>query len=139
MNAWNGDRLDGGLARLFGVSADDAGLQLDAIRTKAASKLADYGSAISELFASQSVPVPPPVQLSWWPEGSRIKVLGIHPDHQRIETLLNGHGELVQQFKELELLHEIVHNTELAGNGTTEGQHFNIGITSSGAVAFYTA
>ncbi|WP_269531905.1 hypothetical protein [Chitinimonas sp. BJYL2] len=134
----NSSRLDDGLARIFGITADQAGVNLDAIRAKAAGNLAAYGKLISALFDSQSIPIPPPVHLQWWEEGSRIHVVADHPDRERIEILLNGDGELVEEFKELELLHEIVRNAELAGAATTEGQHFNIGVTSSGLVAFYT-
>ncbi len=138
MVALKDNRLDEGLARIFGIATDQAGVQLEAIRSKAAANLAAYGKLIAEMFDKQSVPVPPPVHLQWWHEGSRIQVVGSHPDRERIEVLLNGDGELVEEFKELELLHEIVRNTELAGEGTTQGQHFNIGITSTGPLAFYT-
>ncbi|GLR13119.1 hypothetical protein GCM10007907_19090 [Chitinimonas prasina] len=138
MVALKDNRLDEGLARIFGIATDQAGVQLEAIRSKAAANLAAYGKLIAEMFDKQSVPVPPPVHLQWWPEGSRIQVVGSHPDRERIEVLLNGDGEIVEEFKELELLHEIVRNTELAGEGTTQGQHFNIGITSTGPLAFYT-
>ncbi|QNM98750.1 hypothetical protein [Chitinimonas koreensis] len=131
-------RLDAGLARIFGIAPDEAGVNLDAIRTRAANNLAAFGKLVAELFQRQSVPVPPPVHLQWWEEGSRIKVVGSHPDLERIEVLLNGDGELVEEFKELELLHEIVRNTEFAGQEEIAGQHFNIGVTSSGPVAFYT-
>ncbi|QDQ25112.1 hypothetical protein FNU76_01375 [Chitinimonas arctica] len=138
MVALKDNRLDEGLARIFGISSDMAGVQLDAIRGKAAANLANYGKSLATLLEGQAVPVPPPVQLQWWSEGSRIQVVGSHPDRERIEILLNGDGELVEEFKELELLHEIVRNTELAGQGTTCGQHFNIGLTSTGPLAFYT-
>ncbi|MBL8508755.1 hypothetical protein [Chitinimonas sp. JJ19] len=138
MVALKDNRLDEGLARIFGIATDQAGVQLEAIRSKAAANLAAYGKLIAEMFDKQSVPVPPPVHLQWWHEGSRIQVVGSHPDRERIEVLLNGDGEMVEEFKELELLHEIVRNTELAGEGTTQGQHFNIGITSTGPLAFYT-
>lgn len=138
MVAIQDSRLDEGLARIFGISADQAGVQLDAIRSKAAANLAVYGRLIADLFANQAVPVPPPIHLQWWSDGSRIQVVGSHPDRERIEVMLNGNGELVEEFKELELLHEIVRNAELAGQGTTHGQHFNIGITSSGPLAFFT-
>ncbi|MDK2125267.1 hypothetical protein [Parachitinimonas caeni] len=132
-------QLDAGIARIFGADPAEPGLNLDNIRTKASTNLAAYARHLSELFARQQVPVPPPVNLQWWHEGSRIMVVGNHPDRERIEILLNGDGELVEEFKELELLHEIVRNAELAGEATTENQHFNIGLTSTGALAFFTA
>jgi hypothetical protein len=36
-------------------------------------------------------------------------------------------------------LHEIVRSTEMAGRHEDSEQHFNIGITSSGPIAFFTA
>jgi hypothetical protein len=132
-------RLDDGLARIFGIQPDQAGVNLDAIRAKAAANLAAYGRLLAELFDKQSISVPPPVHLQWWQEGSRIRVAGEHADRQRIEVLLNGDGELVEEFKELELLHEIVRSTEMAGSKDDAELHFNIGITSSGPVAFFTA
>ncbi|MGQ5522125.1 hypothetical protein ACUHMQ_02570 [Chitinimonas sp. PSY-7] len=138
MDAVKDSRLDEGLARIFGIAPDKAGVHLDAIRTKAAVSLAAYGKLLAELFARQKLPVPPPVQLQWWGEGSRIKVVGNHPDKLRIEVLLNGDGDLVEEFKELELLHEIVRNAEQMGQLTSPNQHFNLGITSTGPLAFYT-
>lgn len=132
-------RLDDGLARIFGIGPDQAGVHLDAIRAKAATNLGAYGRLLADLFSRQAIPVPPPVHLQWWQEGSRIRVAGDHADRERIEILLNGDGELVEEFKELELLHEIVRSTELAGQADVVEHHFNIGITSSGPVAFFTA
>lgn len=132
-------RLDEGLARIFGIGPNEVGLNLDAIRAKAASNLAAYGKHLASLLESQSVPIPPPVHLQWWPEGSRIRVAGEHTDRERIEVILNGDGELVEEFKELELLHEIVRSTELAGQPDLGESHFNVGLTSTGPVAFFTA
>jgi len=130
-------RLDKGLVRLFGVEPNQAGVHLDAIRTKAAGNLAAYGKVLSDLLARQATPISPPVHLQWWPEGSRIRVIGDHKDRERIEVILNGDGEIVEEFKELELLHEIVRSTESIGQATPGGQHFNIGLTSSGPIAFF--
>ncbi len=138
MEAEADKQLDDGLAKLFNVTPGMPGIDLDAIRQKAASSLANYGKLVSEALALQNIDVPPPVHLQWWAEGSRIKVLADHPEAQRIEIILNGVGDIVGKFKELELLHEILRNTELAGESTTDGQHFNVGITSSGTVAFFT-
>jgi hypothetical protein len=131
--------LDPGLSRLFNVEPGEPGLHLDNVRARAANNLQAFGQMVNAVFARQEVPVPPPVHLQWWPEGSRIKVVGGHPDRERIEVILNAEGDIVEEFKELELLHEIIHNAEIVGSGTTEGQHFNVGITSSGPVVFYTA
>ncbi|MBV8658871.1 MAG: hypothetical protein JO142_13685 [Burkholderiales bacterium] len=131
------NRLDKGLVRLFGVEPGEAGVHLDAIRTKAAGNLAAYGKVLAELFAKQTTPIAPPVHLQWWPEGSRIRVIGEHKDRERIEVVLNGDGDIVEEFKELELLHEIVRSTESIGQSAPSGQYFNIGITSSGPIAFF--
>ncbi|MFC4158660.1 hypothetical protein [Chitinimonas lacunae] len=131
------EQLDQGLAKIFGIKPDQAGVNLEAIRLRAATALDKYGRTVAELFARQSVPVPPPVHLQWWAEGSRVQVVNAHPDRERIEVILNGHGDVVEDFKELELLHEILRNTELAGAGTTADQHFSVGITSSGPIAFF--
>lgn len=129
--------LDVGIARIFGIDTADGNVQLDDMRLKAAGSLANYGRYVAELFTKQGISLPPPVHLQWWAEGSRILVAGGHPDADRIEVLLNGEGELVGKFKELEVLHEIVRSIELAGQGSTDGQHFNVGITSTGPVAFF--
>lgn len=130
--------LDEGVARIFGLSTPLNGLQLEDVRLKAAASLAQYGRMLDELFTQQGVMIPPPVHLQWWPEGSRIQVVGGHDEAVRIEALLNGNGNVVSKFKEMELIHEIMHSLELAGQATLEGQHFNFGMTSSGPVAFFT-
>ncbi|MBV8635139.1 MAG: hypothetical protein JO002_11650 [Burkholderiaceae bacterium] len=131
------NRLDNGLVRLFGVGPGQAGVHLDAIRAKAAGNLAAYGKVLSELFTRQATPIAPPVHLQWWSEGSRIRVVGDHKDRERLEVILNGDGEIVEEFKELELLHEIVRSAEAMGQTNAGGQHFNIGITSIGPIAFF--
>lgn len=130
-------KLDEGVARIFGITPDQGGLQLDDMRQKAAVSLADYGRMLGDLLEKSTISIPPPVQLQWWHEGSRIKVVADHPEAERIEAVLNGNGDVVGKFKELEVLHEILRNTELAGVGTTENTHFNVGLTSTGPIAFF--
>lgn len=130
--------LDKGIARIFGVSPEQDGVHLDVIRQQAASSLAAYGRLLAELFERESVSVPPAVNLRWWSQGSRVRVVGEHPCREKIERAINSHGKLVELFKELELLYEILHNTELAGRLGTQQQCFNVGITSAGSLAFFT-
>jgi len=130
-------KLDEGVARIFGIEPTQDGLQLDDMRQKAAISLAEYGRMLADLLERSAVSIPPPIQLQWWQQGSRIKVVSENPDAERIEAVLNGAGDVVGKFKELEVLHEILRNTELAGVGTTENTHFNLGLTSTGPIAFF--
>ncbi|MBV1776308.1 hypothetical protein KSF73_11355 [Burkholderiaceae bacterium DAT-1] len=130
--------LDAGVARIFGIKPDETHVHLDAVRLRAARNLAAYGKKLQAVFGKQAIAVPPPVQLRWWTDGGRIAVVGAHPAKEKIEAILNAEGELVEEFKEIELLHEIVHNIENSEGEPLDGRVFNVGLTSCGAIAFYT-
>lgn len=131
--------LDEGIARFFGVSsAENDGISLADIRLKAASELSSYGACLMAEFAKIGVHIPPAVQLHC-PEEGHVIVLGDNPAFQEITNLVNNDMFLLKRFKEVEVLHVLLRRAELrlAGHPMT-CQHFNLGLTSLGCIAFFT-
>jgi hypothetical protein len=132
------DGLDDGIARFLGVSDPEEGIKLADVRSKAASELQRYGDDLSGLLAQQGITVPPAFQLRSV-EGGNVAVAGDHPSKAAIEGMINADTRLLKWFKEVEVLHDILRRAELRGSEQTlDGQHFNLGLTSIGAIGFYT-
>ena len=133
-----GDGLDDGIARFLGASDPEEGIKLTDVRQKAASELKRYGEDLMNLLAEQGVTVPPAFQLRSV-EGGNVGVVGEHPQKAQIETMINGDTRLLKWFKEVEVLHEIMRRAELRGSEQSLAeQHFNLGLTSLGAIGFFT-
>lgn len=131
--------LDEGIARLFGVKDPDAGgLSMTDIRAKAASMLSRYSASLLEEFDRQGIRIPPAVQLHC-PDEGHVVALGDHPALKQITDLINNDASLFGRFKEVEVLHVMMRRAELrlAGQPMT-CQHFNLGLTSLGCIAFFT-
>ncbi|KAF0811679.1 hypothetical protein IGB42_03837 [Andreprevotia sp. IGB-42] len=133
-----GDSLDDGIARFLGVSDPDEGIKLGDIRQKAASELKRYGEDLQGQLSARGITVPPAFQLRSI-EGGNVGVAGDHPEKAQIEGLINADTRLLKWFKEVEVLHEILRRTELSGSEENlADQHFNLGLTSLGAIGFFT-
>ncbi|GAA5785161.1 hypothetical protein GCM10007860_15600 [Chitiniphilus shinanonensis] len=134
-----GTALDDGIARFLGVSGDEGEIRLSDIRNKAAIELKKYGEDLGALLLQHEITVPPAIQLVGTDDG-RIAVQGEHPAKERIEGVINGDTRLLKWFKEIEVLFEILRRTELRGAADpVPPQYFNLGLTSLGSIAFFSA
>ncbi len=133
------DPLDSGVVRFLGLTGTDDGIKLNDIRSKAASELKRFGDDLGQHLKEIDISVPPAIQLRSTEEGG-VAVFGDHFGKEKIESFINTDTRLMKCFKEVEVLHEILRRAELRGTGqTTEGQHFNLGLTSLGSIAFFSA
>lgn len=136
-SAGGDDALDVGIARFLGLTDTEEGIKLNDIRSKAAAELKRFGDDVGDHLARIGLTVPPAIQLRS-DEGGKIVVLGDHFGKEKIESFINADTRLLKWFKEVEVLHEILRRAELRGTGqTTEGQHFNLGLTSLGSIGFF--
>ncbi|TJZ76235.1 hypothetical protein [Chitiniphilus eburneus] len=131
--------LDDGVARFLGASGEDGEVRLSDIRAKAAIELKKYGEDLGALLVQQKITIPPAIQLTSADDG-RVAVQGDHPAREQIEAFINGDTRLLKWFKEIEVLFEILRRTELRGAADPQpAQHFNLGLTSLGSIAFFAA
>ncbi len=134
-----GAGLDEGIARFLGVKdAGDDGIRMTDVRTKAASELTLFGASLADALSKLDIRIPPAVQLHS-PDEGHVVALGDHPATQQITELISSDLSLLKRFKELEVLHVLLRRAELrhAGQPMT-CQHFNLGLTSLGCIAFFT-
>ncbi|GAB7125796.1 hypothetical protein JCM19000A_03030 [Silvimonas sp. JCM 19000] len=131
------EALDEGVARFLGLGDTDAGVRIADIRAKAASELKRYGDDVIATLAQAAITIPPAVQIRSGADNG-IEVVGEHAAREQIETLINGDTRLLKWFKEIEVLHEILRRAELRNaEELPDNQHFNLGLTSLGAIAFF--
>ncbi len=130
--------LGEGIARLLGGEAGEDGIPLGDIRAKAASELTAYGQTLLAELEKRGYRVPPAVQLHS-PDEGHVIALGDHPATSAISDLINNDLFLLKRFKEVEVLHVLLRRTELRKTGQPMTcQHFNLGLTSLGCIAFFT-
>lgn len=131
------EALDEGVARFLGLGDTDAGVRLADIRAKAAGELKRYGDDIGESLSRAAISIPPAIQIRS-AETQGVEVVGDHPAKAKIEELINSDTRLLKWFKEIEVLHEILRRAELRDiEGIPPLQHFNLGLTSLGSIAFF--
>lgn len=133
--------MDEGIARLLGaqVSGGDDQIVLADVRTRAAIELSRYGDKLVADLGLIGVTVPPAIQLQSTDE-NHVVVLGDHTKAQIIADLINSDTCLLKWFKEVELLHTVIRRVEMRASGEDMShQHFNLGVTSIGCIAFFTA
>ncbi|MDR3411805.1 MAG: hypothetical protein P4L87_12835 [Formivibrio sp.] len=131
--------LDEGIARFLGVTdAGVEGIRMADVRAKAASDLTVYGANLVDALSKLGIHIPPAVQLHS-PDEGHVIAMGDHPALQQITDLINNDLSLLKRFKEVEVLHVLMRRAELrlAGKPMT-CQHFNLGLTSLGCIAFFT-
>jgi len=131
--------LDAGVARFLGAgNAGSEGIRLGDIRAKAASSLTEYGKTLMEALRPLNVRIPPAIQLHS-PDEGHVVALGDNVNAAQIGELINNDTMLLKRFKEIEVLHVLIRRAELrlAGQPMT-CQHFNLGLTSLGCIAFFT-
>lgn len=131
--------LDEGIARLLGVSdASGNHIRMTDVRARAARELSAYGHSLQEEFAKLGIRIPPAIQLHS-PDEGHVVALGDHPSVDQVTDLINNNLMLLKRFKEVEVLHVLVRRVELRSAGQPMTcQHFNIGVTSIGCIAFFT-
>lgn len=131
--------LDEGIARfLGGGEASEDGIALGDIRAKAASELTVYGQILQAELDKLGIHIPPAIQLHS-PDEGHVLALGDHPETAKITDLINSDMFLLKRFKEVEVLHVLLRRAELRTNQQPMTcQHFNLGVTSLGCIAFFT-
>jgi hypothetical protein len=129
------------LAPLSGVV--QTGCQLSDLRLQAANVLNYYATVLRQQLQLHDVTIPPALNLQTDSDG-QVRVLANHPASQRVETLLKHDASLLSGFKEVEVLHEMIRRAEDSIKPKRLvypaywSPHFNLGVTSSGVLVFFT-
>lgn len=125
-----------GFIRLFGSPDDDGSISLQAIRERASKQLARFADLAEEELAARQISMPPAISLVSCP-GCNLTLENNHPQAADILNWLEANAKLSSQFKEVEVLFEIVRATESAGETFPESSCFHIGLTSAGPIAYF--
>ncbi len=140
------------VVRLIGDPAKQE-LYLSDVRSKAAESVLHYGRYFARLLRDLGVVIPPAINLQSGARGE-VCVAGDHPDKSAVEALIASNTRLVEGFKEIEVLHEIIRSQEEALlfrrlmqqnpaaaekllASKTQLPVFHLGITSAGPLAFF--
>ncbi len=131
--------LDEGIARFLGVDGStEGGVSLSDVRAKAASELTALGLLLQAALSQRGIRMPPAIQLHS-PDEGHVRALGDHPATEEITELINNDTCLLKRFKEVEVLHVLLRRADLrASKQSMTCQHFNLGLTSLGCIAFFT-
>ncbi|WP_432720627.1 hypothetical protein R0381_003060 [Jeongeupia wiesaeckerbachi] len=129
--------IDEGIARFLGINPGSDAFRLADVRNKATSELKTLGDALVAHLDAIDVRIPPALQLVGGEVG-RIVVASEHGAKAAIEARINGDTRVLKTFKEVELLFEILRKAELRDTERFKSQHFNLGLTSLGSIAFFT-
>jgi|GEM_PF-3374097 len=125
-----------GFVRLFGHAGVDGSITLQAIRERANKQLARFASLAEEELVARQISMPPAISLVSCP-GCSLTLENNHPQSDEILDWLSNNAKLSSQFKEVEVLFEIVRATEAAGETFPESSCFHIGLTSAGPIAYF--
>lgn len=118
--------------------AGDEGIRLSDIRAKAAADLTDYGRVLMAELGKLGIRIPPAIQLHS-PDEGHVLAMGDNAGINQITDLINNDTVLLKRFKEIEVLHVLIRRAELRMTGQPMTcQHFNLGLTSLGCIAFFT-
>jgi hypothetical protein len=127
---------DSGLHNIFGPAADTGAIPLTVIRRRAKRQLSRFDKFAREQLAEIGIAIPPAISLISCPECD----LTIDNRHPQLDTLLRwieGNTLLAKNFKEVEVLFEMVRAAELPGQTFPLSSCFHIGLTSAGPVAYF--
>ncbi|RMC94938.1 hypothetical protein EAY64_14515 [Aquitalea palustris] len=125
-----------GFVRLFGHTGDDGSITLQAIRERASKQLAKFASLAEEQLVERQISMPPAISLVSCPACS-LTLENNHPQSDEILSWLTDNAKLSSQFKEVEVLFELVRAAEAAGEIFPETSCFHIGLTSAGPIAYF--
>ncbi|TDR78315.1 hypothetical protein [Paludibacterium purpuratum] len=125
-----------GLQRIFGPAAEKGGVTLTAIRRRAQRQLSKFDQFAREQLEQRDVTLPPGIGLVSCPSCS----LTLDCDHPQTEVLrqwIDGNVRLAKNFKEVEVLFEMLRAAETPGQTFPSTSCFHIGLTSAGPVAYF--
>lgn len=125
-----------GIMRIFGASAEKEGVSLSAIRRRAQRQLSKFDAAARSELAERAISMPPGIGLVGCPN-CELALNGEHPQAEALLGWISGNVKLAKNFKEVEVLFEMLRLAENPGQTFDIASCFHIGLTSAGPVAFF--
>lgn len=105
------------------------------LQEQAAEALGRYTKNLYSILEKNNINMPPAIDLMLGKEGY-IEVNSSHPAKAKLEDILNARQVLIEDFKEVEVLHLMVH--QLLNRQKRKENTFHVGLTSLGGIAFFT-
>lgn len=127
---------DSGLQNIFGHAAQEEVLPLATIRRRAKRQLSRFDRFAREQLDALGVSTPPAISLISCPECA-LTVDNQHPQLELLMKWIAGNTQLEKNFKEVEVLFEMVRAAEMPGQIFPPTSCFHIGLTSAGPVAYF--
>ncbi|MBV8047694.1 MAG: hypothetical protein JO171_11105 [Paludibacterium sp.] len=125
-----------GLKRIFGQTAEKEGVTLTAIRRRAQRQLSKFGVFAREQLDARGITIPPGVGLVGC-HNCALTLDGEHPQAEALYAWIEGNVKLAKNFKEVEVLFEMLRAAEHPGQTEPVNSCFHIGLTSAGPVAYF--
>lgn len=127
---------DSGLHNIFGSTAESGAIPLAVIRRRAKRQLSKFDKFAREQISGLGIDIPPAISLISCPECA-LTVDNRHPQLDVLLKWIEGNTLLAKNFKEVEILFEMVRAAEAPGQTFPSTSCFHIGLTSAGPVAYF--
>lgn len=121
--------------KLLGVGNVNEKSILATLQEEATQALKSYTKNLSLLLEKRNISIPPAINLTLTEE-SYIFVDSQHPNKAKLEDVLNARQMHIDDFKEVEVLHRMIH--QLINGQNRAKDVFHVGLTSLGGIAFFT-
>ncbi|BEV72090.1 MULTISPECIES: hypothetical protein [unclassified Paludibacterium] len=125
-----------GLKKIFGAAAEKEGVSLTAIRRRAQRQLSKFDQFAREQLQQRGITMPPGIGLVSCPNCA-LRLDGEHPQADLLQAWIEGNVKMAKNFKEVEVLFEMLRALENPGETFASQSCFHIGLTSAGPVAYF--
>ncbi len=121
--------------KLLGVGNVNEKSTLAKLQEEATQVLKCYTKNLSSLLEKWNISIPPAINLTLSEEGY-ILVDSQYLHKAKLEDVLNARKMHIDDFKEVEVLHRMIH--QLINGQNRAKDIFHLGLTSLGGIAFFT-
>ncbi|MCP9760698.1 hypothetical protein EGI20_15600 [Aquitalea sp. S1-19] len=122
--------------KLFNLPDDAEALPLSAIRQRAGHRLGEFAIYAQDALAGMGISIPPAISFVSCPNCA-LEINSTHPQSAEIQTWLDGSIGAQERFKKVEVLYELIHASENAGETLAADICFHIGLSSIGPIAYF--
>lgn len=134
--ATNQTAANAGFDRIFDFSSKSGTISLNSIRQRAKRQLSGFYTYALKELRQQHIDIPPALGLTCGPT-RQLMLDGEHPQAEQIQQWLDNNITLLKNFKEVEVLFEMVRATEQPGQLFPATSCFHIGLTSAGPLVYF--
>ena len=120
---------------LLGIRNAEVDSILVNLQKEAGNALRNYTKNLFSILDKFNISIPPAINLTLNVKG-HIELNSTHPDKAEIEDIFNARQKNIDDFKEIEVLHRMMH--QIIHGPQSAGDTFHLGLTSLGGITFFT-